>query len=70
MGGDRAAWFRDALADLPGRYPAVKALLFFHVAGDATVTYQRLDWSIAGDPAMARTVAESLRPWAPGDAAR
>jgi hypothetical protein len=70
VGGDRAAWFRDALADLPGRYPAVKALLFFHVAGDATVTYQRLDWSIAGDPAMARTVAESLRPWAPGDAAR
>jgi hypothetical protein len=70
VGGDRAAWFRDALADFPVRHPAVKALLFFHVAGDATVTYQRLDWSIAGDSAMARTVSESLRPWAPGGAAR
>jgi hypothetical protein len=65
VGGDRAAWYREALTGLPERYPAVKAVLLFHVAGDATVTYQKLDWSFAGDAAVARTVADALRPWAP-----
>ena len=64
VGGDREAWLRDALSGLPERYPAVKALLFFHVAGDATVTYQKLDWSFAADTAVSRTLRESIRPWA------
>lgn len=61
-GGDRAAWFREALADLRERYPLVRALLFFHVPADATVTYQMLDWSFAADSALARTVGEAVRP--------
>jgi hypothetical protein len=63
VGGDRAAWYQDALADLPARYPAVAAVLFFHVAGDQTVTYQKVDWAMAADSAVAGTVAEALRSW-------
>jgi hypothetical protein len=63
VGGNRAAWYQDALADLPARYPAVGAVLFFHVAGDQTVTYQKVDWTIAADSAVAGTVAAALRSW-------
>jgi hypothetical protein len=66
VGGDRAAWYRAALANLPQRYPEVKALLFFQAKDDQTVTYQKLDWSIESDPALVRTVAAAIRTWAPG----
>jgi hypothetical protein len=65
VGGDRGAWYRDALVDLPQHYPAVKALLFFHVKSDQTVTYQQVDWSIANDPALTRTIAAAIEPWIP-----
>ena len=65
VGGDRTAWYRDALADLPAKYPAVKALLFFHAREDQTVTYQKVDWSIASDPALADTIATAVRSWRP-----
>jgi len=65
VGGDRAAWYRAALTDLPEKYPAVKALLFFHAKNDHTVTYQTLDWSIARDPALARTITAAIKPWTP-----
>lgn len=65
VGGDRAAWYRDALTDLPEKYPAVKAVLFFQAKSDQTVTYQKLDWSIDSDTALARTVAAAIRPWTP-----
>lgn len=68
VGGDRAAWYRRALADLPDRYPAVRALLFFHDADDATVTYQALDWSFASDSLLARTIARGLETWEAGPA--
>jgi hypothetical protein len=41
----------------------VAAVLFFHVAGDQTVTYQKVDWAMAADSAVAGTVAEALRSW-------
>ncbi len=63
VGGDRATWFREALTDLPRRYPAVKAALFFHVNKDATVTYQALDWSFIHDEALTQTISESLATW-------
>lgn len=70
VGGDRAAWFRSALADLPERYPGVRAVLFFEVASDATVTYQALDWTVADDPPARRAVAEAIAGWPrPGEAA-
>lgn len=61
VGGDRSAWFRDAIESLPRDYPAVRAVLFFHARDDQTVTYQKVDWTIVGDSAVADTVAEALR---------
>ncbi len=63
VGGDRTAWYRDALAALPGDYRAVRALLFFNVSSDATITYQALDWSVSGDTALVRAIREELAAW-------
>lgn len=63
VGGDRQAWFREALQDFPSRFPAVKALLFFHNANDATITYQQLDWSLAQDSTISKVVAETIAGW-------
>jgi hypothetical protein len=60
VGGDRAGWYREALEGFRSRFPVVKALLFFHVEGDATVTAQALDWSFARDSAVTRAVRETL----------
>jgi hypothetical protein len=64
VGGDRAGWYRDALDRLPERYPAIKALLFFEVRRDRSVTYQHVDWSVAGDEAVVRTVTDAVAGWA------
>lgn len=53
----------DVDARLPERYPAVRALLFFAVASDATVTYQPLDWTFLDSPAVIRAVAEEIARW-------
>lgn len=63
VGGDRQAWYTDALAELPSRHPAVHAVLFFNVAGDQTVTYQKVDWTITADSALVATVAGVIRSW-------
>lgn len=65
VGGDRAEWYRQALTDLPARYPAVRALLFFEAAVDQTVTYQKVDWTVAGDSVLAATIRQAISPWAP-----
>jgi hypothetical protein len=62
-GGNRTVWYRDALMNLPHDYPAVKALLFFNATRDQTVTYQQVDWSVTGDPALVRVVAEAMKRW-------
>lgn len=64
VGGDRAAWYRDALSTLPQRFPAVKAVVFFQVRDDQTVTYQRVDWTFADDSLVTSAIRESLG-WAP-----
>jgi hypothetical protein len=60
-GGDRLAWYRDALTGLSQQYPAVKALLFFNTTRDQTVTYQQVDWSVTSDPALTRVVADAVK---------
>ena len=60
VGGDRAAWYRDALSSLPTRYPGVKAVVFFQVRDDQTVTYQKVDWTFADDSLVASAVRSSL----------
>jgi hypothetical protein len=66
VGGDRDAWYRSALANLPKRYPQVKAVLLFNVGTDQTVTYQKVDWTVNADSSVRRAITETVRPWAPG----
>jgi hypothetical protein len=70
VGGDRTEWYRSALANFPAKYPAAKALVFFHATNDATMTYQTLDWSIDSDPSLAPTIAAAINAWSPGGRAR
>jgi hypothetical protein len=63
VGGDRAEWFREALTDLPSRYPRLRSLVFFHVDSDQTVSYQALDWSFVNDSASVAAVRQALHGW-------
>jgi len=63
VGGSRPEWFAEALANLPERLPGLKALLFFHVEADQTVTYQALDWSFTSDSETASAIRDALGRW-------
>jgi hypothetical protein len=65
VGGDRTAWYREALTGLPEKYPAVRALLFFLAKNDRTITYQALDWFIVNDEVLTRAVSTAIKPWLP-----
>jgi hypothetical protein len=66
VGGDRAAWYRDALTDLPSRLPSVKAVLLFNASDDQTVTAQKVEWTLRGDDVVAAAVRTAIAPWDPG----
>jgi len=61
VGGDRTEWYSSALDSLPLAYPAVRALLFFNVKEDQTVTYQKVDWTFADDTSVVTAVRASIR---------
>lgn len=63
VGGDRARWFREALEDLPARYPTVRSVLFFHAADDRTVTYQAVDWTLTRETEPAATIRQAVAAW-------
>jgi hypothetical protein len=60
VGGDRAAWYREAIEAIPRDYPAVRAVVFFHARDDQTVTYQKVDWTVVGDSAVADATRDAL----------
>jgi hypothetical protein len=66
VGGDRSAWYKDALTDLPSRHPAVKAVLLFNASEDQTVTAQKVEWTFRGDEEVAAVVRHAIAAWAPG----
>ena len=68
VGGDRVAWYRDALTALPSRHPAVKAVLLFNASDDQTVTAQKVEWSFRDDEEVANTVRAAIASWAAGRA--
>jgi hypothetical protein len=59
VGGDRGVWYRDAISALPEKYPAVKALVFFHARDDQTVTYQKVDWTVTADSATTAAIRQA-----------
>jgi hypothetical protein len=63
VGGPRAEWFEQALLRMPERFPALRALLFFHVPSDQTITYQALDWSFVEDSASVRAIRSAVAGW-------
>jgi beta-mannanase len=60
VGGDRAAWYREAITAVPEKYPAVKALVFFHARDDQTVTYQKVDWTVTEDSITSAAIRDAL----------
>lgn len=65
VGGDRAAWYAEAIRAIPREYPATRALVFFHTRDDQTVTYQKVDWTVTGDTLVSRAIREALAGIAP-----
>ncbi|HVK97078.1 MAG TPA: glycosyl hydrolase [Flavisolibacter sp.] len=63
VGGDRAAWFKEALTSIPGNFPSIKAVVFFHAGSDITVTNKSLDWTFENDEPELIAVRESLNQW-------
>lgn len=59
-GGDRVAWYRDAMQQVADRYKNVQALLFFNYAEDRTVTDRALNWSIDQDREVLQEVKNKL----------
>ena len=60
VGGDRAAWYAEAIRAIPREYPATRALVFFHTRDDQTVTYQRVDWTVTGDTLVLGAIRDAL----------
>ncbi len=60
VGGNRAEWYSQALGNLELQYPQVRAVLFFNMRRDNTVTYQAIDWSIAADSATLGAIRRPL----------
>lgn len=63
VGGDRPLWFKEALSSMPAKYPAVKAVLFFHSSNDNTATYKTLDWSFKNDEKVLAVIRQSFDEW-------
>ena len=63
VGGNRAKWFADALSNLPIKYPAVKAVVFYHTSSDNTTTYKILDWTFEDDHDVVQAVRNSMSNW-------
>lgn len=63
VGGDRAMWYKDALAALPSKYPSVKAVVFFHAGNDLTTTYKALDWTFENDEKVLLAVKQAVLSW-------
>ncbi len=62
-GGDRAKWFSQALDSFTYKYPAVKAVVFFHTHNDITTTYKSIDWSFKTDAKVVNTLKHAFTTW-------
>lgn len=61
--GDQLAWYKNALTDLPLKYPAIKALLFFHFSDDNTTTYKSLNWYIKDNQELTEVIGKAIEGW-------
>jgi hypothetical protein len=63
VGGDRAEWYKEAICNMPVKYPEVKSILFFHFNKDNTLTYQTLDWYFKNDTAITQSIISCIDNW-------
>ncbi len=61
VGGKREEWFRDALTDLPEKYPRLKAIVLFNDSDDKTTLNKSLDWSIVNDTATCEVIRQTIK---------
>ncbi len=64
-GGSRSEWFANALASIPKKYPAVKAVMFFHFSADRTTTEQTLNWYFKNDMKTTKAIKTAIAGWGP-----
>ena len=62
-GGSRNKWFREALNDMPNKYPAIKSILYFHYSGDKTTTDRAVNWQIKKDTTLTKTIRNEVNKW-------
>ena len=63
VGGDRAIWYKDALSQLPSKYPLTKSVVFFHFDNDYTLTNKSLNWYFVNDSVVCDSITSSLQSW-------
>ena len=63
VGGDRAAWYKQALDSMPVKYPVVKSVVFYNNSNDNTTTYKELDWYITNDINVTAAIKQSFTGW-------
>lgn len=63
VGGNRAAWYTDALKSLPKKYPLIRSVLFFHFSKDNTTTQQTLNWYFKKDKEVSEAITQSISRW-------
>jgi beta-mannanase len=60
VGGNKTEWFRKAFTDLSGKYPDLKAILFFNDNNDNTTLNKSLNWSITNDTLTCRAIQQAI----------
>ncbi len=61
VGGNREEWFRDALTDLPAKYPRLKAIILFNDDDDKTTLNKSLNWSIINDTSTCEVIRQTIK---------
>jgi len=62
VGGDRAAWFKNACKVIPKNYPAINSVVFFHYS-DENSTDKSVDWYILEDKKVTSAIVEQMKLW-------
>ncbi len=66
-GGDRPTWYKEALATIPTKYPAIKSVMFFHVSEDKTTTKYPLNWCFKNDVTTKNVISAEIKKWYSND---
>ncbi len=63
VGGERDKWYEEALTNLPEKYPALKAVIFYNNDNDNTTLSKSLVWSLNSDTLSIQAVKRAVTTW-------